>query len=258
MDPARASSTRLRLGRRQRRAQARHAPPHARLVRALDLKPQPLALQCLRLHPDHLAAQPTQCAHKVAERAVLEVLRRVKQALHGSEHIFRLEVLLTAGAAALLDEVNRLRFKRGMDPLGAGVKGDVLLEGALVQVRVCLVGRGAPDDLAVVYAVGDEEALQWKNAAAQRKKTGNGMAVDNPPDETELSSIVPPPEKIVGYVTSGNFSLSLGQGHAIAALPLAKYFELQQQDERLSLGGPMIKVRDRHETICRAARISLV
>ena len=44
-----------------------------------------------------------------------------------------------------------------------------------------------------------------------------------------------PPESIIGYVTTGNYSLSLGQGFAIGAIPVAKLFELQEQAKRYAL-----------------------
>lgn len=48
----------------------------------------------------------------------------------------------------------------------------------------------------------------------------------------QLSQVPPSPDGIIGYVTTGSFSLSLGEGHAVGAVPLTGYLELRKQAER--------------------------
>ena len=48
----------------------------------------------------------------------------------------------------------------------------------------------------------------------------------------QQSPSIPPHENITGYVTTGSFSLSLGEGAAIGAIPLAKLIQLQMQAKR--------------------------
>lgn len=60
---------------------------------------------------------------------------------------------------ALLAEINELRLKRSMKPLT--VEADELLQGALVRVRIQMCLRGAPDDLAVIYAMDDVDVQEY-------------------------------------------------------------------------------------------------
>lgn len=74
--------------------------------------------------------------------------------------------------AGLLAEINRVRMKRGMDALDASCRPGDLLKGALVMVRVKMLGRGAPDDLANIYRVDDAEAKKWiKEKGGKRDDT---------------------------------------------------------------------------------------
>ncbi|KAH9927049.1 POP1-domain-containing protein [Amylocystis lapponica] len=93
-----------------------------------------------------------------------------------------LSSMLNPGAG-LLDCVNQLRSKRKQDPLEASLRADELFKTALVLVRVILCGRGAPEDLAVIYSVDDDEARQWTNAEALRKQ--GTISLEEGEDETE-------------------------------------------------------------------------
>jgi ribonuclease P/MRP protein subunit POP1 len=64
-------------------------------------------------------------------------------------------------AASLLAEVDNLRHKRGYGTLVPQIPAEELLQGALVNALVVMTGRGAPEDLAMIYAVADNEARQW-------------------------------------------------------------------------------------------------
>ncbi|KAI8986191.1 POP1-domain-containing protein [Trametes punicea] len=160
-------------------------------------------------------------------------------------------------AAGLVVHVNQARAKRKLDPLPASVRAEDLMRTALVQVGISLCGRGRPDDLAVIYRVDDDEARKWLVAEA-RKKSGLALLEDGP-NETELSQIPPSPQGVIGYVTTGSFSLSLGEGHAVGAMPLSQYLELRKQPQRLRNEGKLlVKVRNRDEPICRAALVDLL
>lgn len=67
-------------------------------------------------------------------------------------------------SAALLQEINKLRAKRGLEALGPSVKADDLLRRALVSVRIKMLGRGAPEDLAIIYQVSNDEGKKWERA----------------------------------------------------------------------------------------------
>ena len=49
----------------------------------------------------------------------------------------------------------------------------------------------------------------------------------------QLSKLPASRDNIIGYVTTGHYSLSRGEGHAIGAISLHRLFELYQQAERL-------------------------
>ncbi|KAG2038684.1 ribonucleases P/MRP protein subunit POP1-domain-containing protein [Suillus americanus] len=147
----------------------------------------------------------------------------------------------------LLAEINRLRTKRGLDVLDPSYRPENLLKGALVMVRLKMVSRGAPNDLAIIYRVDDVEA---KKIIQQNGKT---RADANEPPEA-----APPHTSIIGYVTSGNMSLSRGEGFAIGAIPVSVHLELQQQARRNGQSRPLVKIRDRAGMVCRAAYLDLL
>jgi len=98
---------------------------------------------------------------------------------------------LLGPAPGLLSEMNALRRKRELPPLDAvdaDADADALLRGALVHVRVTLCGRGAPDDMAFVYALEDQEARAWVKAHGGALGGAVGYEVgEEPPDASEVS-----------------------------------------------------------------------
>ncbi|EKM51892.1 uncharacterized protein PHACADRAFT_127885 [Phanerochaete carnosa HHB-10118-sp] len=158
----------------------------------------------------------------------------------------------------LFGQIARLREKRGLESLAA--RPEDVWKHALVRVRLRMCGRGCPDDLAVLYDMDDAEAAKWiKAEQAHRKRVGAEADPFEEEEESELSIVIPPAESIIGYVTTGNYSLSLGEGSAIGAIPVARFFELRDQAKRTGAGThPLIKVRDRHSAICRAAWIEIL
>ncbi|GJE88273.1 POP1 and POPLD domain-containing protein [Phanerochaete sordida] len=159
----------------------------------------------------------------------------------------------------LFEQIARLREKRKLKPLAH--RPEDLYRNALVRVRLRMCGRGCPDDLAMIYGMEDPEAAKWVKATQANCKDAPAVAdaeIDLD-EESETSIVIPSPESIIGYVTTGNYSLSLGEGFAIGAIPVARFLELQAQAKRLSVGSqPLVKVRDRHEAICRTARIEIL
>ena len=94
---------------------------------------------------------------------------------------------LLGPAPGLLSEINALRRKRELPPLDAStVNADALLQGTLVHVRVTLCGRGAPDDMAFIYALEDQEARAWVKAHGPRGRAGYEVG-EEPPDASEVS-----------------------------------------------------------------------
>ncbi|KZP33575.1 POP1-domain-containing protein [Athelia psychrophila] len=160
--------------------------------------------------------------------------------------------------SGLLAEINKFRQKRSMDPLGVTVRSDDLWRGALISVSITMRGRGAPDDLAAIYCLSDDEAKQW-HAVFDTKRTAAFAVGEDRPDEVVLSGTRHSPETIIGYVTRGNFSLSRGEGFSIGAVSVSRFFDLKAQAQRL--GHPnllSVIVRNRDDDTCRAALLEVM
>ncbi|KAG8733616.1 hypothetical protein FRC11_004543 [Ceratobasidium sp. 423] len=98
------------------------------------------------------------------------------------------------------------RTKRGLPSLEAESTSE-LFDTALVVVHVDMQGRGNPQDRAIVYGCGSDEAMaSWKAAAESSNNEVAASSVEDLP--------------VLGYVTSGGFSLQLGHGHGIAVVSL--------------------------------------
>ncbi|KAJ3814661.1 POP1-domain-containing protein [Lentinula aff. lateritia] len=176
---------------------------------------------------------------------------------------------------SLLATLNCLRAKRSLEPLESTIKPDDLLKSALVSVRIKICSKGSPSNLSLVHSIPDLELQEWRKGLTK-------AGVDLIPAEVEfvnvrtnislfvysqnffqLPDIVPAPSSIIGYITTGGFSLSRGEGFAIGAMSLTRLFELQQQAKRLSHyvksdKALFVKVRDRKGHQCRLARIHVV
>jgi ribonuclease P/MRP protein subunit POP1 len=88
-------------------------------------------------------------------------------------------------AAGLWSDINKLRVKRGQDPLDASIKAEMLWKSALVEVKLVMCGRGAPDHMAHIYSVDDNEARKWRKMLQRKKNSGDALS-DDDPDETEV------------------------------------------------------------------------
>jgi ribonuclease P/MRP protein subunit POP1 len=59
----------------------------------------------------------------------------------------------------LAEIINAFRIQRGMSPINRD-----LYPSALLQVRIALLGRGSPKDMAYIYALSGEEREEWLDA----------------------------------------------------------------------------------------------
>ncbi|KAJ3747388.1 POP1-domain-containing protein [Lentinula detonsa] len=160
---------------------------------------------------------------------------------------------------SLYSIINRLRTKRSLEPLERIGKSDDLLKTALVLVRITISSKGSPSDLSLVYSISDLELQEWRKGLTKAGSNPGPAGVEF----VGLPDIVPPPNSIIGYITTGGFSLSRGEGFAIGAVPLTRLIELQQQAQRLSHYAKsdkalLVKVRDRKGHQCRLARIQVL
>ncbi|EIN12776.1 POP1-domain-containing protein [Punctularia strigosozonata HHB-11173 SS5] len=162
-------------------------------------------------------------------------------------------------ASALLAEVNQLRMKRGFGDLGSQISAQDLLRSALVGVKIVMTGRGAPENLALIHTICDNEARQWLTLEARRKSLSTAVHdEDEIPEEKEMGELPALQESIIGYVTAGNFSLSRGKGHAVGCVALTRLLKLYEQAKRLKTAHLLVKIRDRNSVTCRGAHIELL
>ncbi|KAF8527485.1 ribonucleases P/MRP protein subunit POP1-domain-containing protein [Hysterangium stoloniferum] len=123
----------------------------------------------------------------------------------------------------LLEKVNALRAKKNLSALGTSAVA--LLRGALVQVKLNLCGRGNPDDLAAIYEVGKEESERLRRMLLKKR----GGDIEGTADD-ELSEVTVQNSVMIGYVTTGKYSLSRGRGHAIGAVSAARLIAICARD----------------------------
>ncbi|KAI8360797.1 ribonucleases P/MRP protein subunit POP1-domain-containing protein [Blakeslea trispora] len=137
---------------------------------------------------------------------------------------------LMSGLEGLSEEMNALRTKRGL----AMELSLPDLNEALVQIRLKYIDRGKPMMNAMIYLIKDEETYkqctslircQASLRAVKRKaKDMLKAATNNEP--------IPIPAKTdhIGYVTNGDFSLTLGHGFGIGACSIAGLREMDALD----------------------------
>jgi len=160
--------------------------------------------------------------------------------------------------AQFLGEINKLRTKIHMTPLDASLSAEDMMRSALLMVRTKMVRRGAPTNMANIYKMDDPEARKWIKTFEKQSQGAADWGDSSEPNENELGEIKPPQVDIIGYVTTGDVSLSRGEGFAIGAIPVVQYFALRKQALRLSQPSVLVKIRDRDCTTCRAAYLELL
>ncbi|KDR82747.1 hypothetical protein GALMADRAFT_238256 [Galerina marginata CBS 339.88] len=163
--------------------------------------------------------------------------------------------------AGLLSEINRQRLKRGHEYLPKDIKPADLLRGSLINVKVTLCLRGAPQDLAVIYSLSDDLIRRWGKLIHTRNL---GMVGGETPEEFELANLVPENTAIIGHVTTGHYSLARGHGFAIGAISVTHLLELEQQGMRLHANqrtkSPLmlVVVRNPDGQQCRVAHLEVL
>ncbi|KXN88226.1 Ribonucleases P/MRP protein subunit POP1 [Leucoagaricus sp. SymC.cos] len=156
---------------------------------------------------------------------------------------------------SLMTEVDTLRQKRSLPPLGSAINSVELLKCALVNVKVIMFKEGVPEDLAMIYRVSDEEVTKWEHLMAGKASSVSLL---------QLANKRPSQEDIIGYVTTGHYSLSRGEGFALGAIPLTRFLELQDQQRRLYPNQTVdrltlfVKVRNINGQQCRAAHLKIL
>ncbi|GJJ13300.1 hypothetical protein Clacol_007552 [Clathrus columnatus] len=155
--------------------------------------------------------------------------------------------------SALLDELNRYRNKRSLASLA--LTGGVLLEGALVPVKLTICGCGAPNDLAAIYDIDPDEADKIRRLLSG--KQAGDIYGDT---DQKLSELTAENNRIIGYVTTGNYSLSRGQGLAIGTISLSRFITivLKEKQHHVNSYPFLVKIKDRNSLNCRVATIQIL
>lgn len=152
----------------------------------------------------------------------------------------------TSDAQAFGERLNSHRARRGIPTL----ENDLVLQlfdSALIHVHVDMLGRGNPHDRAILYGCESEEELRlWADAIEHQEASScEKWALTTSPVNNLL---------VLGYITSGNFSLQLGHGHGIAAITLKGLIDMT----RKSKDKVLVRVRNLNSTIAPPAVVTLI
>lgn len=77
----------------------------------------------------------------------------------------------------------------------------------------------------------------------------------------QLGEVKPDLKDLIGFVSTGNFSLSKGTGHGLGTVSLRGYVELMvlaQQGSEEGRGRALVKIRNRDGVICRFAELEVI
>ncbi|WVW84177.1 hypothetical protein I302_106207 [Kwoniella bestiolae CBS 10118] len=122
--------------------------------------------------------------------------------------------------SSLLRMLNAFRSQRSMAPLSSE-KGHQLFDTALVHVEVNVLGRGSPGDMAMICGLPKGERKEWIEAYEKGDKADSGELNDL----HKLGERLPSQDSVIGYATTGNFSLSRGQGYALGTITLKSWVD---------------------------------
>lgn len=156
--------------------------------------------------------------------------------------------------SALLHRLNEFRNKRCL-PVLQNNSSDTLFKSALVPIKLNICGRGAPNDLAAIYDVDPVEADYIRSILAKKREGDIFGDVDE-----KLSELTAGNDVIIGYVTTGNFSLSRGKGLAVGAIALSRLVRIHSKEKQHSVNSfpLLVKVKDRNSSICRVATLRVL
>ncbi|KAJ3717095.1 POP1-domain-containing protein [Lentinula raphanica] len=203
-------------------------------------------------------ATPTQAPEDTATNVESSICPWLFRGVEASKVISNLSDDLVP-SQSFYSTINQLRAKRSLEPLEHTMQVEDLFRSALVLVRISICTKGAPSDLSLVYSIPDAELQEWRKALIKAGSNPDPAQVDY----AKLPDVVPSPTSIIGYITTGGYSLSRGEGFAIGAIPLIRLLELQKQAQRTSHyvksdKALLVKVRDRKGHQCRLARIHIL
>ncbi|KAF8710662.1 POP1 protein, partial [Rhizoctonia solani] len=135
-------------------------------------------------------------------------------------------------------EINTQRTKRGLSAISIELVTE-LFGTAMVAIHVDMHGRGNPQDRAILYGCeSDEVAASWKTGIESKELAASPF------------NHLP----ILGYITSGGFSLQLGRGHGIAVVGLKRLIEMS----KICQGKVLVRVRNLNSVVAPLGTVTLV
>ncbi|KAM0746936.1 POP1-domain-containing protein [Meredithblackwellia eburnea MCA 4105] len=132
-------------------------------------------------------------------------------------------------------------------------------DGALVRVRLTPCGRGAPEELGLIYQLEDSQRKEVGERVQREKRgqTGKGSLLDR---DGPFRVPLPTPKDVIGRITTGSFSLKQGRGSAMGAIPLSCFLSLTSGGSPNSSPSrrPLVAFRNRDSEIFRPATLELL
>ncbi|KAI8970247.1 ribonucleases P/MRP protein subunit POP1-domain-containing protein [Mycotypha africana] len=137
--------------------------------------------------------------------------------------------LLSSGN--FLDELTKLQKKRGIRI----TEQDISLADTLVKVRLKYIDRGKPVMNSMIYSLEDINLYDQYTVALRQKlpKTHSKRKAEVFSDgivDKYKATYLPDKAEQIGYVTNGDFSLTLGHGFGLGACTIAGLQRLQKID----------------------------
>ncbi|OCF38687.1 hypothetical protein I317_07538 [Kwoniella heveanensis CBS 569] len=149
------------------------------------------------------------------------------------------------------------RSQRGIPPLSLdNANAEKMYNAALVNVEIILLGRGSPGDMARIYSLpsaGERET--WIEAYETGDEGSESVGSGDVSELHKLGESSPLPQDLIGYTSTGNFSLSRGRGYALACITLKGWLAAKEaaavldaspahaNDDEDAKGGVQVKVK---------------
>ncbi|KAH6577999.1 hypothetical protein BASA62_000522 [Batrachochytrium salamandrivorans] len=117
------------------------------------------------------------------------------------------------------------------------------IRASFVRVVVVPLGKGALQERGILFSASNEDIIAWQAMTATGKcRLGDrySTACADPAVDTHID-IIPSHDRILGYLTTGHFSLEHGRGQAIGCCSLSRLFgSIQQQKTVLTGSGALL------------------
>ncbi|WWC62188.1 uncharacterized protein I303_104782 [Kwoniella dejecticola CBS 10117] len=159
--------------------------------------------------------------------------------------------------SSLLRMLNAFRLQRSMRVIPPE-RSQKLFDTALIHVQVNVLGRGSPGDMAILSKIPIGERRKWIETYEKGDKALSGELSDL----HKLGERLPKEEDLLGYTSTGNFSLSRGQGYALGTVNLKGWIGLLKNAEEELVHGwegrMVVRVKNRDGALSRLAELTLI